>query len=98
MYDKMENITKDALVDAIAEKTDITKKEVAMVIEAFTDTVTSALQARNKVTMTGFGTFSTSDRAAREGRNPATGETIQIAATTVAKFKVGKSLKEAVKK
>lgn len=93
----MTNVTKDQLVDAIAGKTDLTKKDVEAVIEAFTDEVTSNLQSRNKVTLTGFGTFRTSDRAARQGINPQTKAKIQIPAMTVPKFTAGKALKDAIK-
>ena len=93
----MTNFSKGDLVDAVSNQTDMAKKDVAAVIEATLDTITEQLRQKNKVTFTGFGVFSTSDRAARQGRNPQTGETIQIAATTVPKFKAGKGLKEAVK-
>lgn len=93
----MAKINKGMLVDALSAKTDLSKKDVEMVIDALIEEITSQLQSRNQVAFTGFGTFSTSDRAARQGVNPSTGEKIQIAATTVPKFKAGKSLKEAVK-
>ncbi len=84
-------------VEAVASKTDMTKADTERFLEAFLDEVTTQLQGRNEVAFTGFGTFSTSDRAARMGVNPKTGERIQIAATTVPKFKAGKSLKDAIK-
>lgn len=84
-------------VEAVASKTDMTKADTERFLEAFLDEITTQLQGRNVVAFTGFGTFSTSDRAARMGVNPKTGEKIQIAATTVPKFKAGKSLKDAVK-
>ena len=93
----MENVNKDSLVDSIASVTDLSKKDVAAVVEGMTDKITEALQAGNKVTLTGFGTFKVSQRAAREGRNPQTGEAISIPAMTVPKFTAGKGLKEAVK-
>ena len=93
----MAKINKGMFVDAIAAKTDMSKKDTERVIDAVIEEITAQLQARNEVAFTGFGTFSTSDRAARQGVNPKTGEKIQIAATTVPKFKAGKSLKEAVK-
>jgi DNA-binding protein HU-beta len=93
----MAKINKGMLVEALASKTDMTKADTERFLEAFVDEVTTQLQARNEVALTGFGTFSTSDRAARQGVNPKTGEKIQIAATTVPKFKAGKSLKDAVK-
>ncbi len=91
-------MNKQAVVDAVADKTGLSKKDVEMVLTAILDVITDTLQGKGKVAFTGFGTFLTSDRAARQGVNPATGEKIQIAATTVPKFKAGKSLKDAVKK
>jgi nucleoid DNA-binding protein len=94
---KMNNVNKSQLIEAVAEKADMSKKDVATVLETTLDTITEELRKKNKVTLTGFGTFKTNDRAARQGRNPQTGETIQIAAATVPKFTAGKGLKEAVK-
>ncbi len=91
------NINKDALVHAIVEKTELTKKDVELVIETLVDVITDTLRKGDKVALTGFGTFKTSNRAAREGINPQTKQKIQIAAMTVPKFTAGKSLKEAVK-
>ncbi|NLC30868.1 MAG: HU family DNA-binding protein [Candidatus Moranbacteria bacterium] len=93
----MKNINKAELVDAVATKTDLSKKEVTAVIETLLDKITEEMRKGNKVTITGFGIFKTSKRAARQGRNPQTGATIKIAATTVPKFSAGKGLKEAVK-
>lgn len=93
----MMNINKDALVDAIASKTDLSKKDVMAVIAAFEEKVTEEIRQGNKVTLTGFGTFKISDRAAREGINPQTKAKIQIPAMRVPKFTAGKALKEAVK-
>lgn len=93
----MAKINKGMFVDAIVAKTDMSKKDTERVIDAVIEEITTQLQSRNEVAFTGFGTFSTSDRAARQGVNPKTGEKIQIAATTVPKFKAGKSLKEAIK-
>jgi nucleoid DNA-binding protein len=93
----MANINKDALVDAIASKTDLSKKDVEAVIESFQEKVTEEIRQGNKVTLTGFGTFRISDRAAREGINPQTKAKIQIPAMKVPKFTAGKALKEAVK-
>lgn len=91
------NMNKDALVSAIAGKTDLSKKDVEMVIEAMTEVVTKVLQEGEKVTLTGFGTFRASKRASREGINPQTKERITIPAMTVPKFTAGKVLKEAIK-
>ena len=91
-------MNKSAVVDAVASKTDHSKKDVEMVIEAVLDVITDALQGGEQVAFTGFGTFSVSRRSAREGINPATREKIQIPAINVPKFKAGKSLKDAVRK
>ncbi len=91
------NVNKDALVQAIVAKTDLTKKDVESVLEAMIDVVTAELSSGNKVTMTGFGTFRVSNRAARQGINPQTKAPITIPAMTVPKFTAGKTLKEAVK-
>lgn len=93
----MANVNKDAIVDAIATKTDLAKKAVESVVEALQEMITNEIRQGNKVTLTGFGTFKVSQRAAREGINPQTKEKIQIPAMTVPKFTAGKALKEAVK-
>ena len=90
-------MNKSELIDAIAENTDLSKKDVGNVIDAMQDVISDALVSGEKVALTGFGTFQTSDRKARTGINPATGEKIQIAACTVPKFVCGKALKEKVK-
>ncbi|MCD4669863.1 MAG: HU family DNA-binding protein [Actinomycetia bacterium] len=90
-------MNKTELVDAMAGKTGLSKKDVAAAVDAFQEVVTDALVKREKVALVGFGTFQTSDRSARAGINPATGEKIQIAARTVPKFVVGKALKDKVK-
>jgi DNA-binding protein HU-beta len=91
-------MNKKEVIDAVAAKTGLSKKDADGALNAILDVVTETLQKRGTVAFTGFGTFSTSDRAARAGVNPLTGAKIQIAATTVPKFKAGKSLKDAVKK
>jgi len=93
----MANVNKDALVTAIAAKNDMSKKDVETVIDSMTEEVTKNLKNGDKVTLTGFGTFRVSNRAAREGINPQTKAKIQIPAMTVPKFTAGKALKEAVK-
>jgi DNA-binding protein HU-beta len=92
-------MNKSELVDVMADKADLSKADAERALNAFTDAVTETLAQNNdeKITLVGFGTFSTSERAARTGRNPQTGETINIPATVVPKFKAGKSLKDAVK-
>jgi len=94
----MGTVNKAELINAIAEEAGISKAAAGKAIDAMTGNITSALAKGNSVTLVGFGTFSVGDRAAREGRNPQTGATIKIAASKAAKFKAGKSLKEAVNK
>ena len=89
-------MTKIELVAAMAEKAGLTKKDAEAALKAFTDVVAEELQKGEKVALVGFGTFEVSERAAREGRNPQTGETIQIAASKAPKFKAGKALKDMI--
>ncbi len=91
-------MNKSELISTLADKAEVSKKDAEGVVEAFMSTVTETLQGGGDVALTGFGTFSAKDRAARQGVNPQTGEKIQIAATTVPKFKAGKGLKDALKK
>lgn len=91
-------MNKSAVVDSVAAKTGHSKKDVEAFVEATLDVITDSLQKGEQVAFTGFGTFSVSRRAAREGVNPATGEKIQIKAVNVPKFKAGKGLKDAVRK
>lgn len=93
----MANVNKDALVNSIATKTELSKKDVEMVIDTMTEEITKTIKGGDKVTLTGFGTFKVSNRAARIGINPQTKAQIQIPAMTVPKFTAGKALKEAVK-
>jgi DNA-binding protein HU-beta len=90
-------MNKSELVDAVAEKAGLSKKDVAGAIDAFQEVIGDALVKRDKVALVGFGTFQTSDRKARAGINPKTGEKIQIAARTVPKFVVGKALKQKIR-
>ena len=89
-------MNKGELVDAIAKATGLTKAASANALEAVLDAVTDTLKAGDKVTIPGFGTFSTSKRTERTGRNPQTGKEIKIAAKTIAKFKAGKKLSDSV--
>ncbi len=89
-------MTKADLVNAMAEKAGLSKADAEGALKAFTDAVTDALKAGEKVALVGFGVFSVGERAARTGQNPQTGEKIQIAAAKVPKFKAGKALKDAV--
>ncbi len=91
-------MNKQAVIAAMATKTGLSKKDAELALVALLDVITDELQKKGTVTFTGFGTFSTSKRKARQGVNPATGEKIKIKATTVPKFKAGKALKDAVKK
>lgn len=88
-------MNKNDLITAIAEQADLSKAAAGNALNAITDTITKALADGDSVTFVGFGTFSVKDRAARSGRNPQTGETIQIAAAKVPGFKAGKALKDA---
>jgi len=91
-------MTKDEMIAHMAESSSISKKQATDALQAFMDGVTKQLQEETKVSFSGFGTFSVSHRKARAGRNPQTGETIQIPASKVPVFKAGKRLKEAIKK
>ena len=85
------------LVDALAKKADVSKKDAEAVLNAFVETVEKAVKGGKKVQLIGFGTFESRKRAAREGRNPQTGKTIKIAASKVPAFKPGKAFKDLVK-
>lgn len=91
-------MTKAELVTAIAEKTGLTKKDSEKALAAFVDSVTESLAKGEPIQLVGFGTFEVRERAAREGRNPRTKETITIPATKVPAFKAGRALKDAVSK
>ena len=88
---------KAELVDRVAKKTQLTKKDVSATVEAVFETIQEALKAGEKVQVIGFGTFEVRERAARKGRNPQTGKEIKIKASKVPAFKACKALKEAVK-
>ena len=88
---------KAELVDRVAKKTQLTKKESWEGIDPLFETIQEALQAGEKVQVIGFGNFEVRERAARKGRNPQSGEEIQIEASKVPAFKAGKALKDAVK-
>ena len=89
-------MNKTELIAAIAEQAEISKKDAEKALKAFVDVVTEQLKEGEKVQLVGFGTFEVSERAAREGRNPQTGETMTIAASKAPKFKAGKALKDLV--
>jgi DNA-binding protein HU-beta len=90
-------VTKQDFVDAVADRAGMSKRDAGDAVDAMLDTITHALKSGDSITFTGFGKFSTSARAARQGVNPRTGERVQIAATTVPKFTAGSALKSAVK-
>ena len=91
-------MTKSDLINSVAQKADISKKDADKAVSAVIAAISDSLVAGEKVQVVGFGTFEVRDRAAREGKNPATGEKITIAATKVPAFKAGKALKDAVAK
>jgi DNA-binding protein HU-beta len=89
-------MNKAELIDAMASDANLSKADAKRALESLTSNVTSALKKGDKVALIGFGTFSISARAARTGRNPQTGATINIAAKKVAKFKAGSALSDSV--
>ena len=89
-------MNKGELVDAIAEQANLTKKEADAVLSTALDTIVEAVTSGDKVTLVGFGSFEKRERKEREGRNPKTGETMTIAATTVPAFSAGKAFKDTV--
>lgn len=97
MNPNITTMNKDALVQAIADGAEISKTQAERALSSFVSAVTSTLKSGDSLTISGFGTFKVSHRAARQGVNPKTGERIQIAAATVPKFSAGKGLKEAVR-
>jgi DNA-binding protein HU-beta len=90
-------MNKTDLINAVAEQSELTKKDATKAVDAVFDSITSALAAGDKIQLIGFGNFEVRERAARKGRNPQTGEEIEIAAAKTPAFKAGKALKEAVK-
>jgi len=89
-------MTKADLIDSVANKMDVPKQKAEEIVNGVFDDIVAALKNGDKVNISGFGTFSVSHRKARTGRNPKTGETIQIASSRAAKFKAGKTLKESL--
>lgn len=89
-------MNKSQLIDKIAAGADISKAAAARALDAFTDAVTESLKEGDSVALVGFGTFAVRERAARSGRNPQTGATINIAAAKIPSFKAGKALKDSV--
>ena len=89
-------MNKAEFIDAVAAKAGLSKKDAKGAVDAVLETITETLVKRETVSFIGFGTFSTADRAARTAKVPGTDKTVNVPATTVAKFKVGKALKESV--
>ncbi|MCR5234954.1 MAG: HU family DNA-binding protein [Lachnospiraceae bacterium] len=91
-------MNKSELIAAMAEKSGIAKKDAEAALNALTESVADALKKGDKVQLIGFGTFDVAERAAREGKNPLTGEKIKIKASKAPKFKAGQALKDSVNK
>ena len=89
-------MNKTELIAAVAEKTDLSKKDADAAVSAVLGAITDALKAGDKIQLVGFGTFEVRNRAAKQGRNPRTGETMTVPASKVSAFKAGKALKDAV--
>ncbi len=89
-------MNKQEVIDRVAEKSGLTKRDAAAAVDAFLDSITEALKSGDAVSFTGFGKFSSQQRAARQGVNPRTGERVQIPRATVPKFSAGSSLKQAL--
>ena len=89
-------MNKAQLIDVMAKESGLSKADTEKALKAFTATVTKELKKKGKVQLVGFGTFETSKRKARKGKNPQTGEAIKIPAAVVPKFKAGKALKDVV--
>jgi len=90
------DVNKAELIEAVAESADISKASATRAVDTMVEQITQALQKGDQVTLVGFGTFTVKSRAARTGRNPRTGETINIPASKNPTFKAGKALKDAV--
>ena len=90
-------MTKSEFVDRVADESGLSKKDAGTAVDAVINSIEKALQSGEEVNFTGFGKFHVAERGAREGRNPRTGETMQIAATKVPRFTAGSGLKKAIK-
>ncbi|GGC99591.1 MULTISPECIES: HU family DNA-binding protein [Pontibacillus] len=90
-------MNKTDLINAVAEKSDLSKKDATKAVDAVFDSITETLKDGDKVQLIGFGNFEVRERAARKGRNPQTGQEIEISASKVPAFKPGKALKDSVK-
>jgi DNA-binding protein HU-beta len=94
---RRKQVTKSEFVDQVADRAGLSRKDAGEAVEAVLETIEEALKRGSDITFSGFGKFSVSQRSAREGRNPATGEKIEIAASKVPKFTAGAGLKKAIK-
>lgn len=90
-------MNKTDLIEKVAERSEVSKKDAAKVVDVLFDSIKGALSSGDNVQLIGFGTFETRERSARKGRNPQTGQEINISASKVPAFKAGKTLKDAVK-
>ncbi len=90
-------MTKSEFVDQVSDRADLSKKDASEAVDAVLQTIEDTLKRGGEITFSGFGKFSVSQRSAREGRNPATGEKIKISASRVPKFTAGAGLKKAIK-
>ena len=91
-------MNREELISEISKKTKVSKKDASLILSATLDTIQTSVKKGNKVTLVGFGTFSSKHRAARNGRNPQTGKAIKIAAKNVPSFSAGKSFKSMLSK
>ena len=89
-------MNKTELINAVAETSGLTKKDSEVALNAILDTIQNAMESGDKVQLVGFGSFEVKERAARTGKNPATGATIEISASKAPAFKAGKALKDAI--
>ncbi|PFA70028.1 DNA-binding protein [Bacillus sp. AFS015802] len=96
-WEEVNGMNKTELINAVAEAAELSKKDATKAVDAVFDTIQDSLANGDKVQLIGFGNFEVRERAARKGRNPQTGEEIEISASKVPAFKPGKALKEAVK-
>jgi DNA-binding protein HU-beta len=96
-WEEVKGMNKTDLINAVAEASELSKKDATKAVDAVFDSILNALKDGDKVQLIGFGNFEVRERAARKGRNPQTGEEIEIAASKVPAFKPGKALKDAVK-
>ncbi len=97
LWEEVKGMNKTELVNAVAESSELSKKDATKAVDAVFDSILNALKDGDKVQLIGFGNFEVRERAARKGRNPQTGEEIEISASKVPAFKPGKALKDAVK-